>query len=107
MADGRSLMAIRVASIDEIPDGGGIAVDVGEKRIALFRHQGEVLALDETCPHRGGPLHDGILDRGVVLCPWHQWQFDLRTGCSPVNPLSRVRVYPVRVEGTEVFLEMD
>jgi nitrite reductase/ring-hydroxylating ferredoxin subunit len=100
-------MRHRVASIHEIPESGGIAVDLGEKRIALFRHQGEVFALDETCPHRGGPLHDGRLDRGVVLCPWHQWQFDLRTGCSPLNPLSRVRTYPVRVEGTEIFLEMD
>jgi len=100
-------MRYRVASLDDIPNGGALAVDVGEKRIALFRHQEEVFALDETCPHRGGPLHDGHVDRGVVLCPWHQWQFDLRTGCSPVNPLSKVRVYPVRVEGTEVFLEMD
>jgi NAD(P)H-dependent nitrite reductase small subunit len=100
-------MLQRVASLDEIPERGGIAVDVGEKRIALFRYQGEVFALDETCPHRGGPLHDGVIDRGVVLCPWHLWQFDLKTGCSPVNPLSRVKVYPVRLEGTDVLLEMD
>jgi NAD(P)H-dependent nitrite reductase small subunit len=100
-------MLQRVASLDEIPERGGIAVDVGEKRIALFRYQGEVFALDETCPHRGGPLHDGVIDRGVVLCPWHQWQFDLKTGCSPVNPLSRVKVYPVRLEGTDVLLDLD
>ena len=100
-------MLQRVASIHEIPESGGIAVDVGERRIALFRLEGELFALDETCPHRGGPLHAGLLERGVVLCPWHQWQFDLRTGCSPVNPLSRVRVYAVRVEGEEVFLEVD
>ncbi len=100
-------MRHRVASIDDIPERGAIAVDVGERRIALFRLESEVFALDETCPHRGGPLHDGVVDRGVVVCPWHQWQFDLKTGCSPVNPLSRVRVYPVRVEGTEIWLEMD
>ena len=97
----------RVASVEYLPQNGGIAVDVGEKRIALFRYQGEVFALDETCPHRGGPLHEGSLDRGVVLCPWHQWQFDLKTGCSPVNPLSRVRIYAVRVEGSDVILETD
>jgi NAD(P)H-dependent nitrite reductase small subunit len=96
----------RAASIDDIPEGRSIAVDVGDRRIALFRVEGAVFALDETCPHRGGPLHDGVVDRGVILCPWHQWQFDLRTGCSPVNPLSRVRVYPVRLEGTEVWLEI-
>lgn len=100
-------MRHRVAAIDEIPERGGIAVDVGEKRIALFRKDGEVFALDETCPHRGGPLHSGVLDREVVLCPWHQWQFDLRTGCSPVNPLSRVKVYPVQLDGADVWLETD
>ena len=100
-------MRHRVASTDDIPEEGAIVVDVGERRVALFRHRGEVFALDETCPHRGGPLHDGAIDRGVVLCPWHQWQFDLKTGCSPVNPLSRVRVYPVRLEGTDVLLEVD
>lgn len=100
-------MLHKVASVDDIPNGGAITVDVGERRVALFRHGGELFALDETCPHRGGPLHDGVVDRGVVLCPWHQWQFDLKTGCSPVNPLSRVRVYAVRVEGTEVFLDVD
>ncbi|MGH9320331.1 MAG: Rieske (2Fe-2S) protein [Vicinamibacteria bacterium] len=98
---------MRVASVHEIPENRGIAVDVGQKRIAIFRCQGEIFALDETCPHRGGPLHDGTIEGGVVLCPWHQWQFDLRTGASPLNPLSRVRVYPVRVEGTDVWLEID
>jgi nitrite reductase/ring-hydroxylating ferredoxin subunit len=85
----------------------GTSARIIELSCTLFRHQGEVFALDETCPHRGGPLHDGVVDRGVVLCPWHQWQFDLKTGCSPVNPLSRVRVYPVRLEGTDVWLDTD
>jgi nitrite reductase/ring-hydroxylating ferredoxin subunit len=96
-----------VASIDDIPEGGGIAVDVGERRIALFRAGGEVFALDETCPHRGGPLHEGGIVESVLSCPWHGWQFDLRTGCSPVNPLSRVRVYAVSVEGAEVWIDAD
>lgn len=100
-------MRHRVASINDIPENGAITVDAGERRIALFRYQGAVFALDETCPHRGGPLHDGVVDRGVVVCPWHQWQFDLKTGCSPVNPLSRVKVYPVRLEGTDVLLDVD
>ena len=67
---------IRVARLADIPEGAGIAVDVGERRLALFRHSGHVFALDETCPHRGGPLHEGAIENDVVLCPWHQWQFD-------------------------------
>jgi nitrite reductase/ring-hydroxylating ferredoxin subunit len=97
----------RVASAAEVPEGGGIAVDVGPKRIALFRYRGELFALDETCPHRGGPLHAGSIEQGVVLCPWHMWRFELKTGCSPVNPLSRVRTYAVRVSEGDVFIEID
>ena len=96
----------RVASTDDVEEGRGIAVDVGDKRIAIFRYGGEFFALDETCPHRGGPLHDGTLDEGIVLCPWHQWQFDLKSGCSPVNPLSRVNTYRVRTEGDAIIVEI-
>ena len=82
-------------------------MDVGERRIALFRDRGELFALDETCPHRGGPLHEGPVEDGVVVCPWHLWRFDLVTGCSPVNPLSRVRTYEVEVEGDDVWVVLD
>ncbi len=98
---------IRVASIHEISEGQGIVRDVGGKRIALFRYRDQIFALDETCPHRGGPLHEGRVDEGVVACPWHLWQFDLRTGVSPVNPLSRVSTYAVRVEGEEVYVDVE
>lgn len=96
----------RVARNEDVPEGKGIAVDVGEKRIALFRYQGQLFAMDETCPHRGGPLHEGPIENGVVVCPWHQWRFDLHTGASPINPLSRVKTYRVRVEGEEIVVEV-
>lgn len=100
-------MRHRVASASSLIEGRGLAVDVGERRIALFRHRGELFALDETCPHRGGPLHEGPVEDGVLACPWHLWRFDLRTGRSPVNPLSRVRTYVVEVEGDDVFVEVE
>jgi len=96
----------RVASTGDIPEGSGIAVDIGDRRIAVFRYQDELFALDETCPHRGAPLHDGRIVNGIVICPWHQWQFGLADGCSPVNPNSRVRKYSVRVEGESVFVSL-
>lgn len=96
----------RVATVDELGEEP-VAVDIGDKRIALFRSNGEIFALDETCPHRGAPLHQGEVRGGIVTCPWHQWQFELRSGCSPVNPLSKVATYPVRVEGDGVFIELD
>lgn len=81
-------------------------MEVAGNRLALFRHQGEFFALDETCPHRGGPLHEGMIQEGVLACPWHLWQFDLKTGVSPVNPLSKVRTYRVWLEENELFVEL-
>ena len=96
----------RVAEAEAVPEGEGIVVDVSGKRLAIFRYQGEFYALDETCPHRGGPLHEGPIREGVVACPWHLWQFNLKTGLSPVNPLSRVQTYKTRVEGNDLFVEV-
>jgi nitrite reductase/ring-hydroxylating ferredoxin subunit len=97
---------VRVARVSEVAEGQGIVVDVGGKRIALFRYQGDFFALDETCPHRGGPLHEGLIQDGVVACPWHLWLFDLKTGVSPVNPLSRVSTYSLTIQGEEIWLEL-
>lgn len=98
---------ICVASTREVKEGTGMLVEVGDKRIAVFCHKGEYFALDDLCPHKGGSLHQGAIHGAVVSCPWHQWQFDIRTGVSPVNPLSQVRAYPVRVEGTSLYVEID
>ncbi len=97
---------IRVAETEAVPEGKGIVVNVEGKQLAIFRYQGEFFALDETCPHRGGPLHEGLIQEGVVACPWHLWQFNIKTGLSPVNPLSKVQVYKTRVEGNNVLVEI-
>ena len=96
----------RVCSLAELSKRRAVAVDLGEVRVAVFLHRGRVHALSETCPHRGGPLHLGRVERGVVRCPWHEWQFDLVTGCSPVNPNSCVAVYPVRIEDEAVLVAL-
>jgi nitrite reductase/ring-hydroxylating ferredoxin subunit len=97
---------VRIAAVEEVPEGKGIVVDVEGKRLAVFQYRGQFFTLDETCPHRGGPLHEGLIQEGIVVCPWHLWQFDLRTGLSPVNPLSKVRTYKTRIEGTAVLVEL-
>ena len=95
-----------VCRFDELAAAGALAVDIGETRVAVFFHRGAVRALNETCPHRGGPLHLGQVSEGIVRCPWHEWQFDLATGCSPLNPNSRVAAYPARVEDGTVFVAL-
>lgn len=93
-----------VCSLARLQAESAIAVDVGDQRIAVFWYENRVYALNETCPHRGGPLHLGRLRQGIVTCPWHLWQFDLVTGQSPVNPRSRVRTYSARVEDGMVLV---
>ena len=99
-------MKYRLASTDDVPADRGLLVEAGSKTVALFRYEGTFFAIDDTCPHKDGSLHEGSLVEGVVSCPWHQWQFDLRTGKCPTNPLSKIETYPVWIEGDDIFVEI-
>ncbi len=93
---------VSVARRGEVDPGRGRVVFVRGREIALFNVDGEFFAVDNLCPHEGGPLVAGAIKGAVVTCPWHQWKFDLGTGCSPVNPAVRVQTYQVKVEGDQV-----
>ncbi len=93
---------ITVARVEEIPPGTGRTVQVEGIRIALYNVEGSFYAIDNTCPHAGGPLGEGHLDGCLVKCPWHGWQFDLRTGERPENPDITVACCPVQIKGNEV-----
>ncbi|GGL15472.1 Rieske (2Fe-2S) protein [Mangrovihabitans endophyticus] len=87
-----------VAALGEIPLGEGRAYAVGDAMVAVFRlRDGSVRAVSAVCPHRGGPLADGQIDRSVVLCPLHLNAFDLTTGCS-LSGQPDLTVYPVAVD---------
>jgi nitrite reductase/ring-hydroxylating ferredoxin subunit len=72
---------IPLAKVSDVPEGGCIKVK-GPKGldIALFNIKGQIYALDDECPHEGGPLHEGEFEGATVTCPWHCWQFDVTTG---------------------------
>ena len=93
---------IKVASLSELENGAGKAVEVGGKTIAIFNVNGTVYALDNTCLHRGGPLGDGMLEGDVVTCPWHMWQYNVRTGEKVETPSLKVATYPVQIEGNDI-----
>jgi nitrite reductase/ring-hydroxylating ferredoxin subunit len=71
---------VKVANAVDLPPGHAIAVTVGDKRLALFSVDGTVVAIDDTCTHRGGPLSEGELKDGIVTCPWHGAQFNVKDG---------------------------
>lgn len=99
-------MKTRIASVADVPVGEGRVVEVGERLVALFNVEGTFHALDNTCPHRGGPLGEGDLDGPVVTCPWHAWRWDVRSGVNVNNPAVKVASLPVTVEGRDVFVEI-
>ncbi|WP_258803259.1 Rieske (2Fe-2S) protein [Pseudarthrobacter sp. NS4] len=94
--------AIRTCNLgpaDQIPPGEGRAFAVEGKQVAVFRlRDGSLRAVSAVCPHRGGPIADGTIDRQVVICPLHQHAFDLLSGCSTTGaePLD---VYRISVDG--------
>lgn len=68
--------------------------------------KGVPLALDNVCPHRGGPLAEGTIEHGKIVCPWHQWEFDLTTGQATHSPAAKATRYPLRVQGDDVLVEL-
>ena len=97
----------KVARTGDVPAGRGKMVKIGGKRFALFNVDGTYYAIDDTCPHRGGPLSEGEVAGTTVTCSWHRSRFDLKTG-DVVNPPAEVGVSPynVRVVGNDVEIEI-
>lgn len=91
-----------VGKVGEIAPGGSKVVEVGGKQIAVFNLDGTYRALDNICPHRGGPLGEGFIAGDEIACPWHAWSFDVRTGCSSIDPSLAVEVFEVRIEDGEI-----
>jgi len=90
---------ISLGRVDDIPVGEGRAFAVDGHQIAVFRlRDGSVRAVDAVCPHRGGPLSDGIADDRVVICPLHNYTYDLTTGQEFANGGAAVRAYPVHID---------
>jgi nitrite reductase/ring-hydroxylating ferredoxin subunit len=81
---------LRAAAKDEVSPGTIRELEVGDKVIALANVEGKFFAVNNVCLHRGGPLGEGELDRQVVTCPWHGWQFDVTNGLSGGGPRGRL-----------------
>ena len=98
---------IRLTQRDSIPPREGRAVTVGALEIAIFNLDGRFLAIDNRCPHQGGPLADGLMAGPAVVCPLHAWKVDLATG-AVIRPASStcVRSYPVRVDAGVIEIEL-
>ncbi len=95
-----------LGAVEAIPSGQGRAFHVGTETIAVFRQRnGKLYAIQNECPHRGGPLAEGILGAGTVLCPFHAWKIQVETGECLTDPCT-LRTYQVREEAGQIYLRL-
>jgi nitrite reductase (NADH) small subunit len=94
-------------SVSELPPAGEAReVVCGERLLCIANSGGAISAMDNVCPHRGGPLGQGIVEDGKIICPWHAWAFDATTGVAVHNPDAKVDVYEIKVEGDDVLVKL-
>jgi 3-phenylpropionate/trans-cinnamate dioxygenase ferredoxin component len=95
---------VRVARVDEIPDGSRKLVEVEGLSIGVFHHKGAWHAVRNYCLHRGGPVATGQLEGDTLICPWHQFRYNLTDGRLLVDPNVKLDTYPVTIVDGELFL---
>ena len=98
---------VEVIKTNQLEESKGTTVFVNERDIALFKYEGEFYALDNKCVHRGGQLGDGHMDGPNVICPLHQWDYDVKTGVSRYDVTEKVAIYPTQVVGDRVEIDAD
>lgn len=105
----RKTVWYRALDLDELPEGRVKAVPVGVHTVCMTHVEGEYTALSNKCPHQGGPLGEGSIEKGFLRCPWHGWDYDPRTGLPPEGYGDCVPTYPVEIrdDGIYVGLEED
>src|SRR3954469_1255270 len=116
-----------VGPSDQVADGGRLVVDIGDRTIGIFRVDGRLYAYDNTCPHQGGPVCQGVMLPGVVerlddrlasvgfafndadpriVCPWHGYEFRITTGSHPARAAIRLRPVPVHEEEGVIYVAL-
>jgi nitrite reductase/ring-hydroxylating ferredoxin subunit len=118
---GRRARDTIVCRVEDLPPGSHVVVPVGKFGVGVYNVDGELYAINNYCPHMGGPVCLGnvygtniwsnqemkvehVREGRIIRCPWHAWEFDLTTGDSPTDTKKRIRAYQVRVENGEVVL---
>jgi nitrite reductase (NADH) small subunit len=97
----------KLTTTSELPPSGEareFAID--GRTICVANNNGLCSAMDNVCAHRGGPLGQGVVEQGKLVCPWHGWQFDLLTGQSEQSATVGVQVYELKIEGDDVLVKI-
>ena len=98
---------IKIARRAELPEEGKVReFKAGSRMFCVACVDGEYFALDNVCLHLGGPLGQGVIHKGKIVCPWHGWEFDARTGQLGKDPGNKIATYVLKIEGEDVLVEV-
>ena len=98
---------VRVCPASELPAEGQVGEFTAQgQSLCVARVNGAIAVLDGVCPHEGGPLGEGIVEEGRVVCPWHAYAFDPRSGVSDQDPVVKVQVFQSKIEAGELLVKL-
>lgn len=99
---------VKLCSAADAPaEGNVMEAEIEGVAVCLARLNGDLAALDNICPHRQGPLGQGWIEGSAVVCPWHAWAFDLRTGMAEPPEQAQVKVFELRAEGDDLLIKLE
>ena len=100
-------MFTKIASQSDLPPANEAKeFPCADKTICIANVNCTITAMDNVCLHRGGPLGQGVVEKGKVVCPWHGWAWDPTTGQAVHNPGAKLNIYPIKIENGEVLIEI-
>jgi nitrite reductase (NADH) small subunit len=97
---------LKAGSLSALPPGNVMEAEFGSTTLAICNVGGEVHAWDGICPHAGGPLGQGNIDGDHLVCPWHAWEYDCRTGVNDYDENVKLAAFPVKIEGDDILVDV-
>ena len=96
----------KVKPLAEFPPGSLTQIELNGSPYALCNYEGTIRCYDGICPHAGGPLGEGNLDNGQIVCPWHEWAFDCKTGVNDFDPDIQLKSHKVLIQDGVILLDL-
>ena len=97
---------VKVGDATALPPGQVMEAELDGSTYAICNIDGDLRAFDGTCPHAGGPLGQGHIEDGRLICPWHAWEYDCRTGQNDYDDSLVLAQFPVRIQNGEIQIEI-
>ncbi len=98
---------VEVCNLEDLREKRRKVVNLGKDQVALFYLDGNVYAINAVCAHKGGPLGEGELDDEEVICPWHGFMYNVKTGVCLNHPGFSVKSFKTKVEKEKVYVDVD